>query len=244
MATAQEIIDTALATCGAYGPGQTPAPEHRTAGMTRLRTLLEQYQNVNGYCYGTDIQVFTLSTSKQTYPLGPSAAGFTVPPRPAQINKVNLLLANSPGARIHLQMLTADQWGDRSLRVLAGSVPNQVFCQSEAPNWNIWLFPYPTDMGNQLEFFMSNPISTLTSLSDTLVAPEGYEGALTTILAEMMCPIMHRPVTPDLRDHAMRARKMMLNLNSASTPITTDIGSGSTSYFNWLNGSLVPGPGR
>lgn len=244
MATAGEIITDALTEAGVLRAGQSPSPERLAYGLSRLNRLVGQYSSGQLYIFGTNVDIFTIGTTKAEYTLGPSG-DFVLGRNPARVDQMNLLLVNDTRIPINCR-ISREEYGAIVMKALQSSYPVVAWCDPGQLNIGIRPWPIPQDTSLRFEFFTPESLQQFNSTSDTLQAPQGYQESLTSILAEVICTgLPGVQATQDIRENARRARMAMLDYTTKAGTIMSDTvglsssGTNGGGYFNYKTGQVV-----
>jgi hypothetical protein len=168
--------------------------------------------------------------------------------RPTTIADANIILNNvSPTVRSYLRIRDKDWWMANSVRQTTTTLPTDLYYDPKFPNGEINLWPLQTfAYGLELEVWGS--LSDLASPFSQFWMPPGYKNAVIYNLAVSLIPSygkgsLNMQRLMDLADGSL-AKIKSLNLyhpriTTADAGIPTGRRAGS--FFNWLNGQVVPG---
>ena len=182
MPTALDIIQRSykVLTVISVSSATSPTAEQRNDGLTALNSMIESWNNENLSLYQVRENNFTLSVGVSSYTVG---TGATVSmPRPLQI--IQAYVRDGGGNNYPLNIRTRDQWnmiGNRS-SIITSQIPTDCFYDPAMPNGIFAVWPYP--LAAYTVFFDSyTQLSALSTLTDTLSYPLGYDRAFVYNLA-------------------------------------------------------------
>lgn len=232
MPTAQTLIDAALKKIGVYAPGETPETTDRNHALNELNLLISDWQTQRRFAYYTRIDVFTMSTSAQTYTIGPSGSSPTFSLGTAGIRPLELLGANlirvgdTPDTRVPLAVFNIQDYSEISDYLQTADEPSALYYAPEFPLGKLFPLPYLNTAGaalaNKLELYSKFLLASFADLNSTNYdLPPGYENAIMLSLAEVLCVTYGKPITPELERMARKARRNIQSLNSKPPQIAT-----------------------
>lgn len=241
--TLNDIISQALVKNGINAPGEDTDADMVVYGLAQANLLLEEFNIRSVMVYTSNFNTYNLTAltlPTYWYTIGPSGANFTAP-RPLMLKRANLILtSSSPSSRVPLEIMNDLQWSDVTIPSLGTNpYPTKIYLNGDFPNARIYLWPYPTSAGNQLELLTTNQVSQFAAVTDTFAFPPGFQNAFMLTLGEWLCEGF-KPVPQSLARAASKARAYFASLNSASPKMsTTDSGmpgnraSGGNFYNGW-----------
>lgn len=245
LATAQDLIYSALRRCGQLRPGYLPQPELLqdaldewammfdgfNAERTLNYTMPDYVYPVNGPGHGTTGNGQTFSGTG--YQIGPGAADFNGP-RPESIVRMNLYMTSASPTipiRIPMRQISMEEW--MGISVISITPINIATVFAYDPQWPlgvIWVWP-PLN-GNALEIFTWGQLTPPGTLGAAYSAPPGYQDAIVYTLAERLYPMCTRDVLVHKVNHqwlagkAALARQKIRAVNAPSPRIASDFSGG------------------
>ena len=182
MATALDIVVRAYKALQAVSVSSATSPttEQRNDGLTALNSLLDSLSNENLTCYTVRENSFTLSVGVSSYTVG-SGATVNVT-RPQQITQA--YLQDSGGNNYMFNLRTRDWWnliGNRS-SLITSQIPTDMFYDPSYPNGVIAVWPFPL-VAYQVFFDSYQPLANLSTLTETVSFPPGYDRMMVFNLA-------------------------------------------------------------
>jgi len=253
-----DIITDALIETGAVAPGEAPEPEVGQWAFRRLNDLLDEWGCQRKYVYSTSFELFTLVPGLSPHTIGPAAgATFSVPVRPVRLESAALILntGTGQGAQIvdlPINIRDATWWALNQVKAIETNVPTDVFYSPDWPNCSLFFWPVPNQQ-QQVRLQLWNQVYQADQITDPIGGlntalfqlPPGYRAAVTSTLAEQLCPGLSKEPSPQLIEKARRQRVAVLGNNEKSPRISTqDFGmpktGGKGGYFNWASGDFGP----
>lgn len=237
MATGLEICTDALLESRVMRQaGQTPPAEQVTYALARLNRILGSLSQAGEwYVYTTNISSYTLSPTRDFYTIGPT--GNFVAERPMAIDKANIIISSGSNlVRVPLEIISDEEWADISVVGIGSAVPVKLYNDGAAPNSNLYLWPKATNTSYKLELFWRQQLTQFSSTADTLVAPNGYQEALTLTLAEALANALPGGVlTAELKLSARMARNRLRQSLAPLLESDYPVDSGLNGTFNYIS---------
>lgn len=210
MATALEIIESAMGKLGLIGPGDTVAPEDSDVCLNRLNTLVDSWENENLFAYTTTDTTFTLPANTTSRTIGP-AMEINVA-RPVKILRGSFVRVDSIDYR--LTPVSEAEYNDISLKSSVGTLtPSVCFYDGGVPTGIVYFWPMAA---TSVEVHLITPESggTAASLSTEYVFPPGYQRALEYNLAVEIAPDFDQEPTRMLMGAAANSKRALKRTNS------------------------------
>jgi hypothetical protein len=217
MSTVQNIVDRALIQIGRLGPGRTSGPSESAASLPFLQAMLSSWQNDGLYIYEIIKAIYPLAAGTQSYTIGPTGATFTAP-RPSRCEAAAVIIGDTPAIRQALRLATADEWNALGMQSDTSALPKVLYDDYAYPNSTLYLYPIPAAFNSSLEIFTWIQIPNVVALTDTFALPDGYEWAITCMLALILAPAFGKPVTKELAANAELAKATLQNKNKLLFP--------------------------
>lgn len=250
--TAQTIIEQALVQINAMQYGQTPPSLQLDLGLKLLNRLVNAMSAQKSFLYSIQSYQFPFVANQSIYAVGPT--GDWVCQRPAGpepgrgINFVNVLLDTpTPGCKIPVEIIRADQWFNIQVLNINSNYPTRVYNDGQYPNANLNFWPVPTTVYT-VELVMHQQITEFPSLGTDFGAPQGYPDAMIDMLAEKLYGLVPAqngtPVDASMIAERARRGRVLAKLNNQASPIMQNDaprGNGNhdrMGYFDWRNGNM------
>lgn len=187
MSTARELCYMALKDAGVIGEGQTPSQEAINDTFTKLNWMLARWARKRWLVFHLQTYSF-LSTGAQSYTVGPGG-NFNIP-RPDRIESAFIRQVINPANQPDwpLEIIQAREVYNRIVLKSLVSFPSYLFYDSDFPVGRV--YPWPLAIANtyELHITVKNQLQSIANLSDTVVLPPEYEGAIQQNLAIVIAP--------------------------------------------------------
>lgn len=223
MATALEIIESAMGKLGLIGPGETVAPEDADVCLNRLNALVDSWESDNLFAYTTTDTVFTLPANTTSRTIG-SAMQINVA-RPTRILRGSFVRIDNTDYR--LTPVTEAEYNDISLKSTVSSlVPSICFYDGGMPTGNVYFWPTAS---SAVEVHLITPEDggAATDLTTSYVMPKGYQRALEYNLAIEIAPDFNQEPTKMLIGAAANSKRALKRTNARVPQLDMDsIGTG------------------
>ena len=220
MATCQEIVTDAFLEAGVnLQAGQTPNTERLEWGRRRLNRILEGLGLSDFTIYTELLSTYTPPINVLSFTLGPT--GTVVGPRPIRIDRANIILAGANQQRIHLYVMSKQEYAEESQKVIRTTLPWAIYSDGAVPNTNVYMVGQPTTTYT-LEIFQTFELPQFASLADQFTAPPGYKDMLLLELAVATSQTFTKAVAPALMQMAIQAKHRVIRSNVRTTPLISD----------------------
>lgn len=245
------VCTNALLELNVNDPSDAPAQADLSFVLDKLNRLLDNWNAERHAIYADQFLQFAIDIAAaaagdpQTIGIAANSPTWTVTGnRPESIEGITVILSGTPQARVNLMKRDAQWWQLNTVPTITSPLPTSFFYNPTYPNGDVWLWPQPTT-AYDVQVWCRGILSTLTQFA-TFDLPPGYEDAITLTLAEDIANAFQKPVTPELRLKAQRARARIFGNNieiprlatrDAGMPGRGD-GRGAPDFF-WPNGSIV-----
>lgn len=203
--TGTQLVQDALAGCGAYGPVDTLADADAQLVLRRLNRLLESWANENLMVYEIAVDTLTMVAGTATY-LSSSLASAI---RPVSVDSAYLTL-NS--ISYPLSLIDNQTWGDIPYKPARG-LPQVLFADPGQSTWSLNFYPTP-DAAYVLNLSVRRLLAaSAVTLATTISLPPGYERAIVDNLSVDIAPSFGRQVDPVLMKSANDAKANLKRAN-------------------------------
>lgn len=228
MATASEMILSALRRINRLGAGQTIASSDETFALSELNYLIDHWRALKRFVLYYSQSEYTFTTSKQSYSIGRSSADFTAD-RPIKIARANLIHSgDDPDSYTPLAVYDMTEYASLSTPVLSDEEPVCIYYQPTVPNGTIWPWPYPANtaeaLANKLQLFTWSYLSGYETVDTDVDLAPGYKDAITWTLAERLADAFGITLTVTQVKLARQSRAAIASNNLKSYKITSDYG--------------------
>lgn len=255
VSTAQDVIADAAVLALQQHPADGFQPEEYMFGLRELNRLIDKHSIIRTFCFNTGASTYRIPSSKNNYSIGP-AGSFTPDfpgPRPTRVLRANFIDNTvTPNVYIPIRILeTYEEYADIRVRAIQTIISTKLWydngyttsgATAGVPNPGygmLWFWGQPT-AGYGLELWTPTLLTRFALLGSVFAFPPAYEEFIVTSLAEMLCISYGRPISPDLKTRARKARAAVVGINSKSGYANTDMPSsrGGDDYFNWISGNF------
>lgn len=217
MATAQDIITSALTVLGVTFPGQTPSTSMSNDALTRLNNMLASWAVERLLIYAIQVNLWPLVSGTKAYTIG--ATGTFAGTRPISIDRANIVLPTTL-LRTPLKLVTTREWGEITDQGATSLVPTVLYDDYEYPNSNLLVWPTPNAASIQLELFTWQVLESFTTLADTFSMPPEYQQAISYNLATVLSMVYGRPMSPEATQVATDSKNAISAVNAPPTHIS------------------------
>lgn len=205
MATARDIIKSALRKISAIGTGAPLPAEEASQGLEVLNDMLSTWSAEGDLVFTETRETFNL-TSAASYTIG-SGGDFDTT-RPLYFNAVYV----SQGSIDYpLTMIDNKQYANIPLKT-TGSIPDVYYYDTGYPLGTIFLFPAPS-AASTITLYSVKPLTSFTSLDTDFAMPEEYKSALIYNLATWIAPEYEREASPTVQRLAKRTKSAVVAQN-------------------------------
>jgi hypothetical protein len=194
--TVRDYISEALQLLGVIASGETASAADEADGLSALVRMLSRWSTEGLLIYTKTKETFTLVASQQTYTWG--AAGDFNSARPVLINEVNILVND---VEYQVEIINEQQWASIPNKSFSSDIPRFLFAEGSYPLERINLWPKPSS-SNSLVVYSKKPLTTYSSVNDTVTVPPGYEDAIIYNLAIARRAAYGAPLEADVYDDA------------------------------------------
>lgn len=188
MATAFDVITSALKLVNVLADGEEPNDDTANQGLSVLTDMIDSWNAQRLAIFTTRSDDFPYVLNKQSYTLG-AGGDFNIP-RPAQIDGVSTILLNpdpSNPIEVPLTMWTVDQWQNNvPVKTVTGSFPLAVYDDGNFPLRTLNFWPIPHDQQNSVRIYSWQALATPPLLTSAMAFPPGYAEAFRYNLAVRM----------------------------------------------------------
>lgn len=238
-----DIINASVKEIGALAVGESLPIEQSADVLQKLQRVVDYFNARGPMVYNTNFQRFTIPVNQLPITIGPGAM-LNVTQRPVDIDSISLILitASPENGEVEIPINKRDQdwWAQQSIKNLSSTLPTDFYYSPDWPNGGIYLWPVPSAI-NDIRIQSRLILGEYTTYNANFTMPPGYWDAIVYSLAESICPMFERPVSPDLLRLKMAAIKAIQSLNIQSPRLASDSPSQSSTArarpdFSFLTG--------
>lgn len=213
MAKVLDLLTDALIEIGAIAVGETAQAADIQFALRTLNRMLAVWSTEDLTVYTITPQVFPLVSGKQVYTIG--AGGDFNTPRPVKIPMVSVL--QNPGAsnelEIPVSILTDEEWQGVAMKQTPSVFPVYAWITGDVPLNNIYFWPVPGSAAYSVKLYAWGLFTTYTQLTTVMSFPNGYEEAILSNLAIMLCPSYGLQPSTILGQRALVSKNAIQSLN-------------------------------
>jgi len=208
MATAQEIIEDALADIGAVDPLETLTANEAAHGLRKLNELLESWSNESLAVYQILQEGFATVAGTGSYTIGSGATWNTT--RPLRIESA--FLRDSAANDTPLAVLNREEYDSIPLKTTQYR-PEELFYYPTAAQGTVYLRGVP-DAVYTVYLNSHKQLQSFTALTTTVVLPPGYLRAIKSNLALDLAPGYNKTQSVLLAAIARDSKAAIKRINS------------------------------
>jgi hypothetical protein len=183
MATALDIITSALKLTAVLADGETPDINTANQGLSVLNDMIDAWNADRLAIYTTRSDDFPYVLGKQSYTLG-SGGDFDIP-RPARIDAMSTMLIQNPSNPIEvpITLFSVDDWQLKvPVKQVNGSFPLICYDTGDFPLRTLNFWPIPSQQQNAVRIYSWQALAAQT-LQSQVSFPPGYAEAIRYNLA-------------------------------------------------------------
>lgn len=229
--TVLDIITDALQNAGVIASNETPNATDGQKALRLLQRMLDADSTESLMIYNNVQEVFNLISGKETYTIGVGGDFNTARP----VNITQAFTRDVNGNDLPVEILDYEQYGDIISKQVQSTIPLALYYNSGAPLSEISLWPVVTGGTYRLVLWNWKTLETITSLSDTLVYPPGYEDYIESNLTVKCCMAFNIPLPAEIGAWAEGAKAKLKRINTF-TPLLSMPGD----LVNGANSTTFP----
>lgn len=209
MATAQDIVDAALAENELTNPTQ----DQRTTGFDTFNQMLAQWGTNRLMFPSSSEDIYTLTEGTASYSIG--EGGDIDTKRIIEIHSAYVRRTDYFDGPVDVDMSQKDYFGksDKTTR----GIPQEIYHQRTYPLSNIFLYPAP-DFAYELHLFSRKHVAPIATLRTEIPLPLEYDEAMIYGLAVRLAAKLDTRLKDSTVGIASRSMKNIEEINTPSTP--------------------------
>jgi hypothetical protein len=183
MATAFDIITSALKLAGVLADGELPSDDTANQGLTVFNDMIDGWNADRLAIFTTRSDDFPYVLGKQSYTFG--TGGDFNAPRPARIDAMSSILLTDPAnpVEVPITLFTVEDWQTKvPVKVVDGSFPLICYDTGDFPLRTLNFWPIPSQQQNAVRIYSWQALPAQTLLSQVYFPP-GYAEAIRYNLA-------------------------------------------------------------
>ena len=239
MATALDLVTSALKEIGILAASETAQAEDAADGLTRLNRFLDRLAADKLSIYSVVRTTATLTASQASFTVGP--AGNVNMARPIFLDHVNFIDTSlDPDTEFQLPMLTEDAYAEIVLKAQTSTYPQAAYYSSTYPTGTLIPWPIPTSATLLWAVYAWTAVPQFAALSTSVSLPPSYEEMLVTNLALLLCPSYGVQPNPMLIKSATESLATLKRANRKLSDLGFElgaiIGSAAGGYYDIRQG--------
>lgn len=211
MATAGELINSALRLIGMLAEGETPSAETSQDALSALNQMIDSWSIERLSVYNTQDQVFTWPTDTITRTLGPT--GDFVGNRPVLIEDSTYFRDPTTNVSFGVKLINQQQYNGIAVKTVTSTYPQVMWVNMTFPNITMTIYPRPT-RALEWHFVSVQELTQPATLGTTLYLPLGYLRALKYNLASEIAAEFGVEPSPTVQRIAMAAKRNIKRINN------------------------------
>lgn len=231
-----QLISGAARLIGVLAEGESLSAQGANDALNSLNDLLDSWSNESLIAFPLLREVFALATIglQETYTWGSPGDNFTSI-RPQNVRKAIIQLTGStPSIELPMQIMNADEYAAITLKPLPSNFPLYCYIDDAYPRRNVNVWPVPTDSTNSLVFYSTKPLLDISTLSQMLSLPPGYQRALRYALAIELASEYGKTPSEVVVAIAEQSKAAIKRNNTKPIYLRMDSAlSGKAAVYNW-----------
>lgn len=218
MATVRDLIESSLRLIGAVASNETPTASELSDGLETLNDMLDSWSTESLLIPNKVREEFDLVPSQQIYTFGTGGNFNTA--RPLMIENAGLIVNNGDPFETPIRIFNKDEWARITLKSLSSELPQGIYPEDAYPLMNVNMWPIPS-VAYKLATYSWKPLTSYSTVNDTLSLRPGYKKALRYNLAVELAPEFGRPISQTILNEAGKSKGNVERMNSR--PIYLDV---------------------
>jgi hypothetical protein len=222
MATARDVVESALREIGVLAEGEVGTASQATDGLVRLNRFIDRLKTERLAIYTITRTTWTIVSGTGTYTLG--SGGIITSERPVFVSDVKYQdITASPSVEYPLHRFTEAEWQGVTPKSLTGALPQGWYYNPAFPiaSLTLWPIPVPT-VSLQGVIYRWAAVLQFAALSDVVTLPPAYEEMLVTNLALLLCPSYERQPNQALVQAARDSMAALKRVNRREMDMSFD----------------------
>jgi hypothetical protein len=222
MATAFDIITSALRLTGVLASDETPSIGDANQGLSVLNDMIDSWNAQRLAIFTTRSDDFPFVLGQQAYTLG-AGGNFNIP-RPARIDSMSAILLTDPANPIEVPMTmwTIEDWQNMPVKVVDGSFPLGCYDDGGFPLRTLNFWPIPTTQPNSARIYSWQALGAQT-LTSVVAFPPGYAEAFRYNLAVRIGAEFAAPASSTVVMLAVSSLATVKTMNAPDLELRSDL---------------------
>lgn len=230
MATALDIITSALKLVGVLADGEQPSDDTANQGLSVFNDMIDGWNAERQAIFTTSSNDFPFALGKQSYTLG-AGGDFNIP-RPARIDSMSAILLNDPSNPIEvpMDMYTVDQWQTQvPVKIVKGSFPQICYDDGDFPLRTLSFWPIPIDQPCSARIYSWQALAA-QALTAQVSFPPGYAEAIRYNLAVRLGAEFNAPASSVVVTLALAGLARVKTMNAPELTLRSDLAPDPAGY--------------
>jgi hypothetical protein len=208
--TAHKVIKRAMRLIGVTSAGETLSPDESADGLAALNSMLDSWSAEKIMLFA--FETVSYAPTSESFTIGPS--GDKVTARPIKILSAYM---RESGIDTPVDVVERQVYESIAQKDSEGLI-RAIYYKPDYPNGVVYCWPVATS-GQTLYLSCQQPLSSFSSLTETLCLPPGYEDALTFNLAVYYAPEFEREASPTVKARAVNCLRALRRVNLEIAPL-------------------------
>lgn len=231
MATAKQIIESALRTIGVLASGEEGQPAELQDALSALNGMIDSWSNDSLLIPSYKERVFDLDDQKVAYTYGDG--GDFDAPRPMAVEYAQIL--DNANFRYPCEIYGVRTWAQNVRPVTIR--PSGIYYEASYPLSVIHFptFPFSTD---KLILQVIEPLANISSITNSFSLPKGYDRALKLNLAVEIAAEYNGKLSNITIGQAEDAKRQLKVMNAKVEALTFDFNTSNNLVYNIVQGPV------
>lgn len=223
MATAFDLITSALRLAGVLANDETPSAGDANQGLSVLNDMIDSWNAQRLAIFTTRSDDFPFVLGQQAYTLG-IGGNFNIP-RPARIDSMSAILLTNPANPIEVPMAmwTTEDWQNMPVKVVNGSFPQGCYDDGGFPLRTLNFWPIPTTQQNSVRIYSWQALTAPPLLTSAIAFPPGYAEAFRYNLAVRLGAEFNAPASATVVTLAISSMATVKTMNAPELELRSDL---------------------
>lgn len=223
MATASDIITSALKLAGILADAELPSASDANQGLSVFNDMIDSWNAERNAIFTTRSDDFPYVLGKQSYTLG-TGGDFNMV-RPARIDAMSTILLTDPTTPVEvpISIFTVDDWQTKvPVKAVDGSFPLICYDTGDFPLRTLNFWPIPSQQANAVRIYSWQALPAQTLLSQVSFPP-GYAEAIRYNLAVRIGAEFAAPVSATVATLAIQSLARIKTMNAPDLELQSDL---------------------
>ena len=223
MATAFDIITSALKLVGVLADGETPSDDTANQGLSVFNDMIDGWNAERNAIFTTRTDDFPLILGKQAYTLG-AGGDFNIP-RPARIDAMSAILLSNPSnpVEVPMNLWSVEDWQNVPVKSVSGSFPLSCYDDGGFPLRTLNMWPITSQVPNSVRIYSWQALTEPALLTDPVVFPPGYAEAFRYNLAVRIAAEFGTSASATVVALAVQSLARVKTMNAPDLQMRSDI---------------------